>query len=225
MGTEGFLPLWQFTRGDMPVPAFEQWVYAHEADLQAELGAELHFALLEMNYADPHQVWDMRDRLETALRPQLTCECLSLRDTDVVPMGRDGRDARFMSTLEEVALHGGEAWWLWLGRCRKCHQYWLIAQEERIYDDFLIKRCSTAQGDEITAKHIWPAVLLTYESVLKACRELSTPYRFMDWDARSLVWTVHDLCRARPDIEEIEISDLLGIDTEHVRALKAISPD
>lgn len=215
--------LWRFVRRDMAVSTFEAWVYAHEADLQGELGPDLHFALLEMNYADRYQVEEMRTRLEAILRMKLSCECLSLRDKDVIPMGGEGRDERFLSTVDEVARHGGDVWWLWLGRCRDCRQYWLIAQEERIYDDFLITRYSATQGDEIAAQHTWPPVFLTYEAVLKACRELSTPCRFMDWDAKSLQWTVQDLCRARPEIKEAEISDLLGIDIQHVRALKAIS--
>ncbi|MFP1131879.1 hypothetical protein [Asticcacaulis sp. W401b] len=64
--------LWRFIRRDTSVPAFEALVYAHEAALSTALGPELHFRLLEMNYADRNQAEDMREQVEAHLRPALT---------------------------------------------------------------------------------------------------------------------------------------------------------
>ncbi|MFT3998286.1 MAG: hypothetical protein QM667_12845 [Asticcacaulis sp.] len=214
--------LWRFVRGDTSVRDFENWVYAEEATLTEQLGAEASFALLEMNYADRNQVEDMRAHLEMRLRPELTCECLALSDTDAIDMGGEGQDVRFFSTVDDVERHGDALWWLSLAHCRNCGQDWLIAQEERIYDVHLIRRVSAVEAGRVTTERRWPEAFLTYEAVLKACRERCQPYRFAEEAAASLIWTVHDLRAARPGIKDEEIAVLLGIDVEHVRRLKRL---
>lgn len=209
--------LWRFIRRDTSVSAFEAWVYAHEAALSTALGPELHFRLLEMNYADRNQVEDMREQLEAHLRPALTCECLAVADEDVIPMGGSGRDGRFFASVNESAKPAEDLWWLWLGRCQTCHTDWLIAQEERIYDDFFVVRLTPETANSIRNDAQWPQRWLTYEGVLRTGRALSRPCRFLDYMAPSLLWTVEDLRRARPDITTADMADLLGIDDSHVK--------
>ncbi|UDF05486.1 hypothetical protein [Asticcacaulis sp. AND118] len=211
--------LWRFVRCDTTTTDFEAWVYAYEATLLTELGVDLHLALLEMNYADRNQVERMRERLEGLLRPALACECEAVADEDVIPMGMERRDERFFATVDEAARHGGKAWWLWLGKCKACGDHWLIAQEERIYDDYFVDRLSDEDAAHILADKQWPAKYLTYEDVLRTGRVRSKPCRFVDRMANSLVWTVQELRRDRPEIDEREMADLLGIDALHAKEL------
>ncbi|WP_298327337.1 hypothetical protein [Asticcacaulis sp.] len=209
--------LWNFIRRDTSVAKFEAWVYAHEAALSVALGAELHFRLIEMNYADRYQVEDMRQQLEAHLRPALMCECPAVADEDVIAMGGNGRDGRFFASVSECAMPGDDLWWLWLGKCQTCHTDWLIAQEERIYDDFFVARLTSEQADLIRNNGQWPQRWLTYEDVLRTGRALSRPCRFVEYIAPSLLWTVEELRRARPDITVAEMSEFLGIEESHVK--------
>ncbi|WP_343685354.1 hypothetical protein [Asticcacaulis sp.] len=209
--------LWRFIRRDTSVSAFEAWVYAHEAALSTALGAELHFKLLEMNYADRNQVEDMREQLEAQLRPALTCECPAVADEDVIPMGGNGRDGRFFASVNESAKPAEDLWWLWLGRCQTCRTDWLIAQEERIHDDFFVVRVTPETADAIRNVAHWPQRWLTYEGVLRTGRTLSRPCRFLDYMAPSLLWTVEDIRRGRPDITVAEMADLMGVEESHVK--------
>ena len=147
------------------------------------------------------------------------CICTTLDDLAVVPMGMDGLDERFFATVESIHDHGGERWWLHLARCTACGQDWMIAQEERIYDDHFLKRLSRAEAEAVVRDNAWPPDFLTYEAVLRMGRERSSACRFLDPRAGSLTWTVEDLRKARPEISTEEIGDLLGISEKHVAAL------
>lgn len=119
--------------------------------------------------------------------------------------------------MNESAKPAEDLWWLWLGRCQTCHTDWLITQEERIYDDFFVVRLTPQTADSIRNDAQWPQRWLTYEGVLRTGRALSRPCRFLDYMAPSLLWTVEDLRRARPDITIADMADLLGIDDSHVK--------
>ncbi|TPG04332.1 hypothetical protein EAH84_15455 [Sphingomonas oligophenolica] len=116
-------------------------------------------------------------------------------------MGGDGLDERVFETIENVREHGGDAWWLHLSRCRACGQHWMIAQEERIFDEDFLRRLDADEASRISIEGEWPAEFLTYERVLETGHALGVrPCIFMDRLAPSLVWTVEDLKRERPDI-------------------------
>jgi len=150
------------------------------------------------------------------------CCCSSLPDLAAVPMGGDGFDERVFATVENVRDHGGDAWWLHLSQCRACGQYWMIAQEERIFDEHLLRRLTLEQGNRISAQHEWPSEFLTYERVLTTGHALGIrPCRFMERLAPSLVWTAQDLRKERPDISVEQIAHLLGITGTHVERLLA----
>ena len=210
--------LWSFVRGDMAVTDFEAWLYA-ETDLEPLLGESLHFELISADFKDRNAVFLLQRKVESLLRPLLKCECITLKDADMVPMGGDGDDERFFATVETVRQHGGGQWWLHLDRCRACGQHWMIASEERIYDDYYLKRLDAGKAGQINEDGLWPDDFMTYEKVLEQGLELGKACRFLDPMAKSLVWTAQELKAARPNITPAEIADLLGIDVDHVGRL------
>ena len=146
------------------------------------------------------------------------CLCASLPALAVVPMGMDGLDERVFSTLDIVCRHGGDPWWLAAYRCTACGQHWMVAQEERIFDDFFMRRLDDAEAECVRSGR-WPDDFLTYERVLAIGNALSNPCRFADPLASALVWTADDLKKARPEVTVEEIAALLGVTPVHARRL------
>lgn len=147
------------------------------------------------------------------------CCCVGLQNLAVVPMGGDGLDNRVFNTLERLADHGGSAWWLYLSRCEVCLQNWMVAQEERIFDDYFLRRLSSTEVDEIVAEGRWPTEFATYERVLTVGHLLSRACVFFDPLHASLVWTARDLRSERPDITVSEIASLIGVGSAEVDQL------
>ena len=148
------------------------------------------------------------------------CICASLPDLAHIAMGdSQQRDEKFLATVEEVRRAGSEQWWLYLGKCRVCEQDWLVAQEERIYDEHFLERLQPVAAALIITTGKWPDTFISYERVLRVGKSLATPCRFLDSMAASLLWTVEDLRKERQDISPAEISDLLGISEAHAEKL------
>jgi len=139
------------------------------------------------------------------------CLCAFMPDLAVVPMGGDGLDEQVFASLEIVRDHGGALWWLYLSRCSACGQDWMVAQEERIYDDYYLRRLDREAAERIVAAGEWPDAFITYERVLKIGRSLSRLFTYLDPLSPALIDTARDLREARPDISILEISHLLGI--------------
>ncbi|SIP93954.1 hypothetical protein SAMN05880582_10194 [Rhizobium sp. RU20A] len=157
--------LWAFLRGDMAVRDFELRVYSDDG-LETVFGAALYLALISADWRDRHVVAELRLLLEAFARPRLACECITLRDVDVVPMGFTDRADRFFATVGPRHWHDGEEWWLFAARCSMCGQHWLGAQDEQTYDAYALRRLSPSQGKRITADGVWPDEFRTYERVL-----------------------------------------------------------
>jgi hypothetical protein len=145
------------------------------------------------------------------LQSSRDCCCRSLDDLAVVPIGGDGLDERVFASLEEVIRHGGDQWWLYLSLCRVCRQNWMIAQDERIHDNYYLRRLSPTVARAIADEGQWPDEFLTYEQVLRLGRTMSTPWRFVDPRSPALVYPAEDLRRERPNITVEEIAYLLAI--------------
>lgn len=137
-----------------------------------------------------------------------SCECSTLGDFAVVGMGdSEGRDERIFSSLVEVVKHGGGAWWLYASRCSACGQDWMIAQEERIHDNFYLKRLASADMKMIEELGEWPPDFLKFEDVIKLGPDHKQVARF--FDPNDLTDTVKELMEARSDISAGEIAYLL----------------
>jgi hypothetical protein len=139
-----------------------------------------------------------------------SCSCASLPHLAAVTMGGDGLDERVLATFRSVRDHGGDLWWLYLSRCSACGQHWMVAQEERIFDQYFLRRVGEAEA-QATGEGRWPDDFITYERVLEIGHRLATPCRFLNPLASSLIWSAHDLRRERPAISVEEIARLLGV--------------
>ena len=137
-------------------------------------------------------------------------------------MGGDGLDERVFATVENVVDHGGHAWWLHLSRCRACGQHWMIAQEERIFDEHFLRRLTVDEANRIFAIAEWPVEFLSYERVLRTGHALRIrPCIFLARLSPSLVWTAKDLRKERLDISTEEIALLLGVTATQAKRLLA----
>lgn len=159
--------------------------------------------------------------MDEEAEPTLACCCSSLTDLAVVPMGGDGKDELVFSSLEETIRHGGDKWWLYLSSCRVCNTDWMIAQDERIYDNYYLRRITAASRKMIVDKGDWPDEFITYERVLRLGRTMSKAWTFADPQSPALVWTAADLRRERPDISIEEIAYLLAIPVSQAANLAA----
>jgi hypothetical protein len=146
-----------------------------------------------------------------------SCECSALGDFAVVGMGSDGRDERIFATLERVADHGAHAWWLYASRCSACGQDWMVAQEERIHDNFYLKRLSGAEMKMIEERNEWPPDFVRFEDVIKLGPDHKQVARF--FDTNDLTDTVKELMEARSDISASEIAYLFVLSEREAKRL------
>ena len=146
-----------------------------------------------------------------------SCECSTLGNFAVVGMGGDGRDELIFATLSEVTKHGGDAWWLYASRCLVCGQNWMIAQEERIHDNFYLKRVTVAEMKMIEEQGAWPADFLRFEDVIRLGPDHKQVARF--FDTNDLTDTVKELMEARSDIAASEIAYLLVLSEREAKRL------
>lgn len=140
------------------------------------------------------------------------CCCSELSDLAVVGMGDpNGLDERLFDNLERVQDHGGEQWWLYASVCKACGQNWMIAQDERIHDNFYLKRLDGEAMREIVDHSRWPDDFIRYEQVLRLGRQSGKIAQFLDPRSPALVETARDLRRERPEISIEDIAYVLAI--------------
>ena len=217
MTAEQLSNLWAFARGHTAEITFEKWFLAQD-DLEASLGEDLHWSLASADYRDKDVVWKLRKSLAQRLRAHEKCECASIRDLAAIPMGGDGLDERVFATIENVRDHGDDLWWLHLSKCSECDQHWMIAQEERIFDEYFLRRVSREAAEGILVG-TWPDDFITYERVLNIGHTFATPCAFLDAMSGSLIWSAEDLRKARPEITVDEIARLLGVTPKNAKRL------
>lgn len=149
-----------------------------------------------------------------------SCYCAELPDLAIIGMGdAEGRDERVFATLDLVLDHGGDKWWLYVSKCSACGQYWVVAQEERIHDNYCLKRIKPQTFAEISQHASWPSDFLLYEQVLRLGRDAGQIATFIDPKSPALVETVADLKLARPDITLDEIAYVLAIPIRQAKKL------
>lgn len=137
-------------------------------------------------------------------------------------MGGDGLDEKVFATIERVRDYGRDKWWLHLSKCRSCGQYWMVAQEERIFDEHFLRRLDKGDADLIVGNDRWPTEFLTYEDVLSVGSRFSKPCRFFELLAPSLVFTVEDLIKNRPTITAPEVGYLIGLSEQEAAYLMSL---
>jgi hypothetical protein len=132
----------------------------------------------------------------------------------------DEVDERVFATLIEVTRHDGHQWWLSTSKCSACGTDWMIAQDERIHDNYYLKRLSPEAAETIVNSGIWPSEFLTYEQVLRLGVASGKTCSFYDRRDPALVATASDLLLERPDMSAAEMAHLLAISSEEAAVLR-----
>ena len=137
------------------------------------------------------------------------CECGRLEDLAIVPMGHHDDVFR---TLNTVRTRGMPWWWLYASTCTTCGQTWLVAQEERHNDLFILRRLDPAAKERLLHDGVWLPDFDKYETLLEIGRAAGHSVRYFDVADSPLLHTVSDLAKARPGIKVSELASLLNID-------------
>jgi hypothetical protein len=131
----------------------------------------------------------------------------------------EGMDERVFRTLDLVCNYGDEKWWLYVSTCRACGQSWMVAQEERIHDNYCLKRIDPETLSEIVEHSRWPDDFLAYEQILRLGRDIGYVATFLDPKSPALVETAQDLRRARPEISTEDVAYALAISAKQAERL------
>jgi hypothetical protein len=155
----------------------------------------------------------------SAMHKSKSCACHELAEQEVVPMGFDGLDDRIFATLDKKAAFGEEKWWLSVSRCRVCDQSWLIGSEERIHDNYCLKRINAETYRSIIEQSKWPEDFQLYEQILRLSVEGGAVAMFLDPYGPVLILTAKELIAARPEITVGEIAFALNLDKKQRKKL------
>jgi hypothetical protein len=120
-----------------------------------------------------------------------------------------------LATIEHRRSRAEPFWWLWCGRCNRCAQWWLVAQEERQNDVFCLRRLADYEATALLENNTWPPDFDSYEGLLRRGLKAGKSARFVfpEHD-ESLRWTIADLARARPGIRVSELAELLNLEID-----------
>jgi hypothetical protein len=208
----GPLSLWEYIRGDLPQKIFDD-IFLSDLSYQKYFGEELWLLVAEADYQNKDITFKIKKRLKEFLydnHPQ-PCKCIEIKNIDIVDMGEDS-DLKFR-TLHRIMDRGEPYWWLYLSLCDKCNQYWLVAQEERQNDVFIMKRLNEEQALAILGKNEWPSDFDHYETLLFIGKGAGKSVRFHDpLLSISLGATIEDLAKDSPGIKLSKIASLLNLD-------------
>ena len=150
---------------------------------------------------------------------QAECCCAALNNFTVIGMGdSEGRDERIFASLEHIADHGGDQWWLYLSRCSVCQTDWMVAQEERVHDNFYLRRLTADVAKAIVEQGQWPEEFLHFENVIRLGPDNNSTAHFLNPD--DLTDTVKELIEARSDIAAGDVAYLFCLtDREAARLM------
>lgn len=147
-----------------------------------------------------------------------SCCCATLGEFAVVGMGGiERRDERIFASLKRIADHGGDQWWLYLSRCSACQTNWMVAQEERIHDNFYLRRLSPDVAKAIVEQGHWPQEFLRFEDVIRLGPDNSSTAHFFNPD--DLTDTIKELMEARPEIAAPEVAYLFHLSDREAKRL------
>jgi hypothetical protein len=139
------------------------------------------------------------------------CKCDTLRKFAVVDMGQ--HQAIFQS-LVRLRDRGAPYWWLYACECRACGATWVVANEERQNDVFILRKLESPAMELLLRDNVWPPDFERYEALLEIGRDWGRHVRFADPENSSLVRTIADLARERPGIAVSRLAWLLNLTPE-----------
>lgn len=137
-----------------------------------------------------------------------SCSCTSLGNVVVEEFGLHAVAIKF----NRVARRGAPQWWLSLDVCRNCCQHWLVAQEERFNDVYVLTRVSDSETQDIIARNIWPSVFDYYESLLLLGAQYGHLTRYAD--SEELLPIAIDLVGQRPKTSSRQLEKLLNLSSK-----------
>jgi hypothetical protein len=136
------------------------------------------------------------------------CKCRTLHALAVVDMGEH---REIMQTFERVQDRGAPYWWLYACECRVCKTLWVIANEERQNDVFILRKLESPARELLLRDNVWPPDFERYEALLEIGRDYGRQMRFVDPENSSLPLTMADLARERPGIAVSRLAWLLNL--------------
>lgn len=213
--------LWHFIRGDMPLTNFTAWLYAHE-EIEAFLGPDFYLDVVSTDFENEQAVADLKETLAEYLDSHypMACSCIKYADLSIIKMGDDERLTIFFSTVNIVKRFGDPCWWLAFFNCAACHQNWLIAQESRINDIYILQRISVTETNLIQEQNEWPLSFRTYKELLKIGKEHGVGFRFFEpLSSPSLCYTIDEIVKEDKNIQPEEISQLMNLDIEDAKRI------
>lgn len=123
-----------------------------------------------------------------------------------------GEHEGVFDTLRQVRRRGMPWWWLGCAECRTCGQVWLIAQEERQNDIFIMRKLDADAGYQLVSNDVWPTDFDRFERLLEIGRDSGHRVNFVDpLGDSSLIDTAGDLAQERPGIRVSELASLLAL--------------
>jgi hypothetical protein len=205
----------RFLRGDDSPLDFDGWACS-EPTLEVWLGPALYLETISTDYRDREAVSLLKQKLTSFAESEAhdSCRCRWLGESAVLDMG-EVKDAGVVGALEPVARRGDPFWWLEMRRCQSCGQGWLIAQEERINDVWIMRRCKE-ELDAALEDDRWPGDFDKYLTLLRIGRQTGHSVRWVapigdsrvrDWLRRILA----DIRAEEPELSLEEAAPLLGI--------------
>jgi hypothetical protein len=207
--------LWEYVRGDLEQKAFEEAIYGDLANSEY-FGEDLWLEIVSTDFSNGNEKFLIKQKIRAFLqncRPQ-KCRCLELRDLDVIDMAGDEESE--LKTLDRIVNRGEKYWWLYLSLCRECGQYWLVAQEERQNDVFVLERINETQSFGVLENNKWPSDFDKYEDLLRIGKLFGHSVRFVDPETSiSLNANIEDLAEERPGIRLSEIKMNNGVRATH----------
>ena len=201
--------LWSFVRGDTPGPEFENWLYAWD-EAEKVLGSDVYEAAYDTNFARAHDVAAFKSNLKSRLPVPEGCKCCTIPNRGSVGMG-DWAQKVFVG---HKMAPGGRPWHRVMS-CTACPEEWLIAEDDLIYDHWILERVG---GPGLPDTH-------TYRGLLKAAKASSASVRFSDPENSVMLRAaIEDLAKETPRITLTDLVDLLPIsrETTMTLAIKAI---
>ena len=205
--------IWRFVRGDIDPRAFERWVYSH-TPAEGLLGPPLYLEVVSTDFGDVEEVRRARIALEAFARSvtDMPCECVTLPDTAIVDMANAGT---LLDHFKELRSRGGRYWWLYVSECTVCQTPWLVAQEERQNDVYVLRRLTGNELAGILTSDSWPTYFDAYGTLVRLGTAAGHQVRFLDpIGDSSLLVTMVDVAKGEPGIALAELAEMLNLDTE-----------
>ncbi len=146
-----------------------------------------------------------------------SCVRIQLPDIAVVLMGAGPQYAvyeKLSETLEIVKPSGEPYDWVSVQRCRKCGQWWLVAEEIGHIDILCLRRLTLETAARLLKDDIWPPDFDKYSTLLRLGKEagrIGGWIEGMDPSFSSIPWTIALLARETPGIHVSELAELLNL--------------